>query len=473
MLMNHKCNFPFVAALLVLLAGCIEKTERITLNPDGSGKSEFDMILAGDPGRTSINGQEQPVASPQSQLKDVVKAMLQSDDFDAWKDLKYEVTKDGRMHISGVAYFKDFNKRATFMGGGMSTESAERWEPIPNSPGGMRLSFDIGNEQKGQPKGKSEIPKSDAEIAEKITQAKMGWQQAKPMATAMLGSMKLDITYILPGKVTDAGAFQSVPGGVRAVVDGTKMLAAMDKINTDDAALRAAILAGRNPLQDPPADDQKGIVYLDKPGKPVATVEGATKPLFDYNAEVTAAKAALLETMKTLGMADVPAEVNTADKSGQSPLHNAVLQGDKHLVEALLAKGADVNAKDNFKQTPLYYAISGNRQPIVDLLIAKGADVTVTNFMGDSLLFPATFVGNNAIVELLLAKGVNVNLANGGGSTALHHAARFGQTAVAIILLDHGAKIDAVDNIGKSALAIAKESNQTEMVALLEKRGAK
>jgi len=60
---------------------------------------------------------------------------------------------------------------------------------------------------------------------------------------------------------------------------------------------------------------------------------------------------------------------------GMTPLHWAADNGNKEVVELLLAKGADVNAKADNGNTPLHLAIHKGNKDIVKLLISRGADI--------------------------------------------------------------------------------------------------
>ena len=189
--MNHGLRSVFGLALLLSLAGCIEKTQQVTLNPDGSGKTEFDMLVVATPG-LPFGATSQPAAapSPTEQLKSAVLSMLQkSQGFDAWKDIKFDLAKDGRFHITGIGYFQDFNHRQMQVGD-FSTKTTERWSANPD--GGMELALDQANQQKKAKPAAAAVPLTDADVAAKIAQTKMQWQQMKPMMASLLATMRDD-----------------------------------------------------------------------------------------------------------------------------------------------------------------------------------------------------------------------------------------------------------------------------------------
>jgi len=55
----------------------------------------------------------------------------------------------------------------------------------------------------------------------------------------------------------------------------------------------------------------------------------------------------------TLLLMSSGAQVNVSDSDGITPLHMAVDQAQKDLIELLIQKGADVNARSNDGFTPL------------------------------------------------------------------------------------------------------------------------
>ncbi len=105
---------------------------------------------------------------------------------------------------------------------------------------------------------------------------------------------------------------------------------------------------------------------------------------------------------------DVNAKDENSDFIGWTPLHWAAgegHEGQKEIVELLIAKGADVNAKTPDGLTALFAAILGADKEIIELLIAKGADVNVRGFLGMTPLNMADDEGEKEIADLLRKHG--------------------------------------------------------------------
>ncbi len=71
----------------------------------------------------------------------------------------------------------------------------------------------------------------------------------------------------------------------------------------------------------------------------------------------------------------------------------------------IIEKGADVNAQNGYGDTPLYDAIYEGNEDIVKLLIEAGADVNAKDGDGSTLLSYAISKGNEEIVKLLTEAG--------------------------------------------------------------------
>ena len=173
-----------------------------------------------------------------------------------------------------------------------------------------------------------------------------------------------------------------------------------------------------------------------------------------------------------------PAQVNKADKSGNTALSWAVRRGDSETVRALLSYEPDYNdAQDRIGYKPLDYAVKASLECTKLLLQAK----------------PNTGLGNNGlwtplhqamrssmpeyalpesetiqIVELLIQRGVDVNAVNWAGNTALSIAR---QPGVASCLLKHGADPGILARGGENALSRAVCRNQHGLVDLYIRGG--
>ena len=79
------------------------------------------------------------------------------------------------------------------------------------------------------------------------------------------------------------------------------------------------------------------------------------------------------------------ANVNTRDRNGRTPLHDAL--DDFSAAAYLLSMGASVNIANNLGDTPLHIAVlSSSRAAVVSLLVGHGADPFAENNDGDTPL---------------------------------------------------------------------------------------
>jgi ankyrin repeat protein len=215
------------------------------------------------------------------------------------------------------------------------------------------------------------------------------------------------------------------------------------------------------------------------------------------------------------------ADPNAAER-GYTPLHAAILRGDRQLVAALLAKHADPNARIT-KGTPLrrfgeqQFVLPGTfvgstpfllaaryaELEIMRTLVAHGADVSVVMPNGTTALMLAAGVewedtgvggfadrrarflpaGNSPwglpdwthtlpAVELVLSLGADVNARNNDGNTALHGAAK-GFDAVIELLVSRGADPNLKNRRSQTPLSIAaSRADLSSTAPLLRKLGA-
>ncbi|GME84456.1 unnamed protein product [Ambrosiozyma monospora] len=82
------------------------------------------------------------------------------------------------------------------------------------------------------------------------------------------------------------------------------------------------------------------------------------------------------------------ANVNDADYAGNTPLHEAALEGYLEIVELLLDNGAEIDKQSGVmdKDTALIDAASNLHYDVVRLLLERDANPTLVNAMGDTAL---------------------------------------------------------------------------------------
>lgn len=183
------------------------------------------------------------------------------------------------------------------------------------------------------------------------------------------------------------------------------------------------------------------------------------------------------------------------DKTGWTPLHYAVAQGNTTLTRLLLEK--DANGGNIRHCSPLHLACANGEEAIVKLLLSKHADAEAPTEEQMRPLHVAAAQGYCSIVELLLpqtrSRGMNasciggwspLHLACAGEETALIHSlARAGQwnlsakgtgaattvdrSQVVNLLLSHGADVNQRSNSLKKALHLAAVSGNANMICLL------
>ena len=101
------------------------------------------------------------------------------------------------------------------------------------------------------------------------------------------------------------------------------------------------------------------------------------------------------------------------------PLIDAVKNGDRAAVRALLAQKTDANAAEPDGTTALHHAVQRADSETVDLLIAAGADAKAINRYGISALHVAATIGSAPVIERLLQAGAPADGATSEGETAL------------------------------------------------------
>lgn len=168
-----------------------------------------------------------------------------------------------------------------------------------------------------------------------------------------------------------------------------------------------------------------------------------------------------------------PALLSQCDDRGRSPLHAAAAEGQREIVEFLIAKGAAVDQRDRgfSKNTPLMYACSHGRRDTAALLIAKGAQVNARNRRERlTALLRASEKSSKKTAEWL--KKYMDQFKEKRGNSALHLAVTSGSKETVSLLLEHDAEINAIGEWGHTPLFIAVIMRNKELAGYLIARGA-
>ena len=165
-------------------------------------------------------------------------------------------------------------------------------------------------------------------------------------------------------------------------------------------------------------------------------------------------------------------------KKSSQALVNAISMDDIAQVQELLASGANPNAMDESGVPALIVAVSRRQKHIVSALLAKGAapDVTYTDAEGQYNAAPVVVFcaanGDAEILTLLFKHGVNVNSTDATGMTPLMCAAFMGHVNATRAILNAGCDIEARDAYGYTALMFACNGGRLDCARMLIENGA-
>jgi hypothetical protein len=237
---------------------------------------------------------------------------------------------------------------------------------------------------------------------------------------------------------------QALIGIVRRLAQGWNGNRGFFRYGVRDEMIRQAILARR-----PVLAAVFTIVFLGFGGcgsgdeKSGRTMDGSVHLLAEpalFNAVI----AGDIDEIKRI--IDAGAKLDAVGALDRTPLHMAAFYGRTKIAELLIAHGADVNARDQIAMTPLHAAvISGERA--------------------------AALAGEPAVVPLLLDGKADLQAKNEEGQTALHLAAATGQPKLTKFLIERGADPHERDFDGRTPLDYARKNYHPQTRAVLEGRG--
>ncbi len=166
-------------------------------------------------------------------------------------------------------------------------------------------------------------------------------------------------------------------------------------------------------------------------------------------------------------------QINKQDQEGNTPLHHAVIKGDKELISELVDQGAVINIKNRLGNTPLHMAIKEGKLSIAKYLIDLHADADCINYHKETPLHFAARFNKDDLMVMLLNNGATLEAIDENGHSPLHICALSGSDKAARILMDAGAEVNKASNNGVTPIHIAAQKGFPELVnKLLEYHAA-
>ena len=151
-----------------------------------------------------------------------------------------------------------------------------------------------------------------------------------------------------------------------------------------------------------------------------------------------------------------------------SDVADAVMNGDKPALRALIQKKANVNAAQIDGATALHWAVYRDDLEAATLLVAAGANARAANREGVTPLEMASLYGSLPMVDVLLKAGADAKELGPNGETLLMFAARNGRVDLINRLIAAGADVNARERLrGTTALMWAVEQRHPDAVKAL------
>jgi hypothetical protein len=300
----RRIRFVVFAAMTLLACGCVEGEVFYTLNPDGSGKAQIDVIMA-----PSVFGVMQEDSPDDMARKLTGHELTKARGVTGWSNVSGEFMKDGRFHFRATAYFKRLED--------VKVESLVELRLVRADDGSMTLLPEEKKERPGKKKGPPPdfAKMTDAEWEQFLLKQRIQAQSAKSLLISFLTDAKVKTTFRMPGEITEIKTCkQSGKSDAILEIDGNAVIKEFRQIlSLPDMELRKLYQEGKAPSFDEDSSFDSFVLG----GQPSVKVAKPGGPAFDYEKEVAAAVAGNPELRKKFAIPDfqkLPGEPGTKSK---------------------------------------------------------------------------------------------------------------------------------------------------------------
>lgn len=295
----HRIPIFISLAAVLTLSSCVKYQQKTFVNPDKSGKSIIKLeaanalILLG----AKVGGNEMKA---KEMAEELAKGILgAANGIEAWSDVDYGVGPTGKIKFSGVAYFPNVEKLASAPAGDgkQMPQLSELKSEIVDGKWILRMDLKIDEIAKtnGEP-----VPAD--EIEAKIAAQRAEWQTMRGTIGLFLNEMEMKFRLEVAGEVESVRNLEREnKNTVSMTLTGKKILDGLETLLMDDAYVRNAMEEGNVDSRGRaiPAGADVAQILLGGDG-PAKIVIDPGEPLFDYEAEVAEAKAAMSDELKAL-----------------------------------------------------------------------------------------------------------------------------------------------------------------------------
>ena len=150
------------------------------------------------------------------------------------------------------------------------------------------------------------------------------------------------------------------------------------------------------------------------------------------------------------------ADINAEDYMKRTPLLFAVKNKDIDIINFLIENGVSIDPREEstYEEIPLHQAVVDNEKSIVELLLKNGGNIEATCWFGNTALIKAVRKGTVEMVQFLISCGADIEAENDNSLTPLLTAVHEDHIEAVEILLENGAKIDYCSD-GITAIHVA------------------